>query len=390
MKGLVFFDTSQVHAASKGFSGAACDGRYIYYVPMNNGTPSGQVTRYDSQGRFDDPASWSFFDTTTVHADSRGFTDGLFDGRYLYMVPYFNGLHHGQVTRYDTRAPFADPASWCVFDTRQLDPESRGFVSGVVAGRHLYLAPYQLDWSTYHGRIVRYDTQADFNTTTSWDIFDAARLQEGCQGYHSAVADGRHVYFVPYRGNKDFHGHLVRFDSHGRFDDPQAWTTFDLTTLHPQCRGFIGAVRTDRHLCFVPYYDGTDRHGQVARYEIGSRLDARTGWQVFDMARVHPNSRGFFGALFDQRYIYFIPHCIEEGIYHGQVSRFDTTKPLDDLSAWAVCDTARVYPLSKGYIGGVIVGRHLYMSPYETAPRAHTGVVVRIDLDEPSLWEYAR
>ena len=48
----------------------------------------------------------SYFDTTTVNSNSTGFTGGVFDGRYIYLVPYNNGSIFGQITRYDTTRPF--------------------------------------------------------------------------------------------------------------------------------------------------------------------------------------------------------------------------------------------------------------------------------------------
>jgi hypothetical protein len=93
------FDTTTVNANSKGFNGAVFDGRYVYLVPYNNGAFYGQVTRYDTTGSFTAAGSYSVFDTTTVNANSKGFIGAVFDGRYVYLVPYSNGVSFGQVTR---------------------------------------------------------------------------------------------------------------------------------------------------------------------------------------------------------------------------------------------------------------------------------------------------
>src|SRR4051812_11456285 len=135
MDGITLFDMSRADPAWRGFSGAVSDGQFIYYAPLNNGGFFGQVVRYDPQRAFDDPTAWSGFDTTRIDAGSRGFVDAVFDGRYLYLVPFCRGEHHGQVTRYDTRAAFDDPASWSAFDTMTVHPDSRGFVSGCFDGR---------------------------------------------------------------------------------------------------------------------------------------------------------------------------------------------------------------------------------------------------------------
>jgi len=44
----------------------------------------------------------------------------VFDGRYVYFVPYDNGQYSrtfdGEVLRYDTTAAFDQPSSWATFD----------------------------------------------------------------------------------------------------------------------------------------------------------------------------------------------------------------------------------------------------------------------------------
>ena len=47
--------------------------------------------------------STAVFDTTTVNANSKGFKGGVFDGRYLYLIPNSNGSPFGQVTRIKAR-----------------------------------------------------------------------------------------------------------------------------------------------------------------------------------------------------------------------------------------------------------------------------------------------
>ncbi|MGN7610532.1 hypothetical protein ACQZV8_00420 [Magnetococcales bacterium HHB-1] len=385
--GLQFFHTTQIDPSSKGFSGAIFDGHYVYFIPLNNGQPFGQITRYDTLRPYHEKTSWSLIDSARFNPQSCGFTDGLFDGRYLYMVPFFNGQHHGQVTRFDTQSSPEDPQSWQFFDSTKYNQNSRGFVSGTFDGRYIYLAPYQLDWSTHHGTTTRYDTQRDFLDPQSWQFFDAQQHHPQSQGFHCATYDDDFVYFIPYlANNRQFNGQLTRYNRHQPFTNKESWQSFDLTKINPGCVGYIGATVVQKKLYLVPYYDGTDRHGRALRYN-GGPFDHPESWQYFDLRAVHKNSRGFFGALFDQRYLYYIPHCIEEGIYHGQASRFDTTKPFDDPKSWRICNTEEAFEESKGYIGGVVAGEYLYMTPYETGPKQHTGTVARFHLKDNALWK---
>jgi hypothetical protein len=138
------FDTYYLFAGSTGFAGAAFDGRYLYLVPLSNfeGFFDGVVTRYDTTGSFTDMTAWSTFDTMKVDARARGFDDAAFDGRYVYFVPVINGDYDGVVTRYDTTAAFENIASWSTFDTTTMNGDAKGFSSAVFDGQYVYFVPY--------------------------------------------------------------------------------------------------------------------------------------------------------------------------------------------------------------------------------------------------------
>jgi hypothetical protein len=389
--GVNFFDTSSLNAASRGYSGVVDDGRHLYFVPLANGDFHGLVARHDPSRELDDPNAWSFFDSAAVHPASRGFVDGLFDGSHLYLVPFCNGRHHGQVTRYDTTRPFEDPASWQVFDTASVHEKSIGFVSGCWDGRHLYFAPYQLDHAaTTHGRITRFDTRGDFADPAAWQVFDATAVHADCRGFHSAVWDGGdHVFFVPYlRGPKDYNSRLARYDRRLPFDAPQAWQSFDLTAVHPGCRGYVGGTMHAGRLHLAPYCDGTDRHGRVLRFDCGAALDDVSAWTMFDCARVDAGSRGFFGAVCDARSLYLVPHCRGPGQYHGQITRHALGGAFDDPRAWSFCDLGRLHADARGFIGGAAHGEHLYLAPFETDAGRHSGLVARLRRDAEHLWSH--
>ena len=92
-------------------------GRFVYFVPNNGGT-SGQITRYDTTATFSATGSYEVFDTTTVNANSKVFAGGIYDGRFVYLVP--NGTS-GQKTRYDTNLSFTSASSYSVFDTTAVN-----------------------------------------------------------------------------------------------------------------------------------------------------------------------------------------------------------------------------------------------------------------------------
>lgn len=385
------FDTATyLDPRSKGYAGALYDGRYVYFVPCNNGTPSGLVLQYDTCQDFLSPYSWLLYDTTQVHPDSKGFINGSFDGRFLYFVPYYNGKHHGQVTCYDTQGEFMDPWSWSVFDTTQLHPDSRGFIGSVFDGRYVYLVPYQLDFQTAHGQVTRYDTQGNFNDSYSWEVYDTTHIHPRSQGFHVGVYDGRYVYFVPYIAAFNpmvHHGQVTRYDTQGEFTEDYSWEVYDTTKVHENSKGFVGAVFDGRYIYFVPYHNGISRHGQFTRYDTQGEFTDERSWEVYDTTQIHPNSRGFFGGIFDGRYIYFVPHCRDQNVYHGQLSRYDTQGEFTNPASWNIYDTTRLHENNKGFIGGAFDGQFIYLAPYETEANKHTGQVLRLKTDASEIWE---
>lgn len=388
---VLYTDLTQFNSDSKGFSGASFDGRYLYLVPLSNGKGvfHGTIARFDSLGNFSESSSWSFFDSASLNGYSRGFVDSCFDGQFLYLIPFHNDRHHGQVTRYDTQKEFDDHDAWSFFDLQEhLHDECRGFVSGSFDGRYLYLSPYQLDWETHHGHMVRYDTQTDFLNSAGWQNFNSQAIWPESRGFHSSVSANGWTWFIPYvRENRDYHGLIVRNRQADRFDDPMQWEAVDLQRFHRGACGFVGGCFDGRYLYLSPYHNGQERHGLVARFDIKKPFNDRRSWEFFDATSVDKSSRGFFGSIAHGDYIYFLPHCKEEGIYHGQFSRFDRRCAFDDPSAWTVYDSVSDHPKSMGYMGGAVISDRLIMAPHETALFHHSGIVASLDLNEPSIWK---
>src|SRR5690348_18423219 len=107
--------------------------------------------------------------------------------------------------------------------------------------------------------IIPYDVGA-FNTTTvdaspplgdygditdpnAWSSFDVTSVDPNANGFYGVTFDGRYMYMAPEDGDTDLpHGQAVRFDTQGAFTSSSAWTTFDLTSVSASARGFGGAA----------------------------------------------------------------------------------------------------------------------------------------------------
>jgi hypothetical protein len=370
------FDITTVDANAKGFEGAVFDGRYLYLIPYAGG--GGIVARYDTQATFADKASWAVFNTTTVDPNANGFAGGTFDGRYLYLAPR-HGLGN-VVARYDTQAAFGDKASWSSFTTTTADPAASGFVGATYDGRYVYFVPYNNAANVYHGVVTRYDTQGTFTDKTAWLTYDtAAQVAAGAKGFYGGVFDGRYLYFVPWITSgtpSTTYGSLVtRYDTQAAFTTKASWATFDTVTRDPAAKGFSGGAFDGRYLYLVPAAGSV-----AARFDTTADFATTASWQTYDVSKVKTGAAGFTGATFDGRYVYFAPYSAST--YDGLVARYDITAAFDAPTSWSTYDTTGTNTGALGFIGTAFDGRYVYMVPC-TSGTFH-GEIVRFDAKLPA------
>ena len=85
---------------------------------------------------------------------------------------------------------------------------THGYFGGVFDGRYICFVPY------YNGNLLRYDTQSAFSTASSWHAYDAGTTSGlNTKGYMCAVSDGRYLYFAPYNNGSAYSGTVLRFDA---------------------------------------------------------------------------------------------------------------------------------------------------------------------------------
>ncbi len=372
------FDTATLAdggASAGGYITSAFDGRYVYLVPGNGGV----VPRYDTRAAFGSASSWSTFDVGTVDGSAGGFRGAAFDGRYVYLVPYLSGptTFGGTVVQYDTHAPFGAAGSWSTFDTTTVDAAAMGFFGAVFDGRYLYLVPYGGD-ASQDGHVARYDTWASFTMAGSWTTFDTSTLGASVVGFYGGTFDGRYVYLSPYAyGNGDYGSLITRYDTQGNFTDAPAWSTFDTTTANGAAAGYFGSSFDGRYAYFVPYSGNGSPGGAVSRYDTTASFGAASSWSFFDSA-----AQGIApaGAVFDGRYVYLVPSASPANSASGGsglVARVDTDADFTNSSAWTTYDLTSMSPNLAGFFGGAFDGQYLYLVP------SWHSVVARFDAKSP-------
>ena len=347
---------------------------------------------------FTHPSSWGTYDpgANDVGDDPDGYIGAAFDGRYIYFAPYQNGPHparHGEVLRYDTTGRFDDSTSWatydygadpqgCALDDDCDDPD--GYKGAAFDGRYVYFAPCY-NGTGYHGEVLRYDTNGDFDTAASWKVFDAMNhpnvLAKG--GYTDVCLVGDYLYFVPDQNDDGDHGEVLRYRITGSdtdFNDPTLWETYEYAVdpdgcaQNPNCtnpQGYYGCVGAGQHVYFVPYRHSS-AHSEVLRYDTTGAFTAAGSWDTHDPDKLG----GYLGGVFDGRYIYFVPGRTGDSSFHSEVLRYDTSSDFHDTaSSWAVYDPG----YNDGYHNAIRVGQYIYFGPFQENSGGPHGEVLRYD-----------
>jgi prepilin-type N-terminal cleavage/methylation domain-containing protein len=360
---------------------------WVRGAATNNGTGFRPVVaqwEHQVSTEFSTSSSWSSFDaTTTLGANTKGFIGSAFDGRYIYFVPdtYDGTNYHGVVMRYDTQGDFTTAGSWSSYDAGNTSPNTntKGYTGASFDGRYVYFSPYW-DGTAYSGKVLRYDTTGTFTTAGSWSSYDASGVGTNTKGYWGSVFDGRYVYFVPFYDGTSYHGKVLRYDTTGTFTTAGSWSSFDAGSIGTNTKGYFGAVFDGHYIYFVPLIDSTGAyHAKVLRYDTTLTFATSTSWSTFDASGVGTNTKGYAGGAFDGRYIYFTPYYDGTGA-HGKVLRYDTTASFTTAGSWSSYDAGSTGGLTtKGYWGAVFDGRQVWFVPYWDGSVFH-GRILRYDI----------
>ncbi len=240
----------------RGYLSGAVDQNYLYLCPHDNGSKHGKLTRIS----LSDFATVAVLDLPTAAADAAlvGFRGIVVTGSYVYLVPFNSGAESGKIPR----VALSNFVTVQVVDLTELHPNCKGYWGGCWDGKFLYLAPY-FDGADSNGRVVRLDESV-------WSKDQAYQIQlkdinVNWAGYWGCCTDGRYLYLAPGLRGATRHGNLVRIDLHD-------WSAtgvqcMDLATVDADLKGFYGAFTDGRHVYLVPNYDGAAYQGVVARIQ---------------------------------------------------------------------------------------------------------------------------
>lgn len=330
-------DLRDVASTSSDTEGVAFDGRYMYFAPA----AGGPLVRYDTTGTFAEHASWATFDMGAELGAAGKFAGAVYDGRYLTLVPADAIDAHPRVVRFDTTKAFADKASWETFDPATIAASAVEFKGGSYDGKYVYLVPHK-------NRVaLRHDAQAAL--ADGWESFSLDQVNIGATSQFSgAVFDGRHVILVPQTEVM-----AASFDTQGSFTAISSWSKYDTSAIDGPTNLFGGAF-DGRYVFMAPYGQSA-----ILRFDAQASFSDLTAWLRINVSEM---STGLYhGAVFDGRFMYFVPTGPVNGAPNRTLIRYDTTSPTSLGDAWTALDMSN---LSGGaFNGGAYDGRFVYLVP---------------------------
>ena len=87
-------------------------------------------------------------------------------------------------------------------------------------------------------------------------------------GYYGGVFTGSYVVAIPYYNGTDYHGEFLAWDTSLPFADAGSWTAYDpgANGVGSDPDGYFGGVFTGSYVVAIPCYNGTGYHGEFLRF----------------------------------------------------------------------------------------------------------------------------
>ncbi len=352
-------DLATVGVAQRSFTTSVFDGRYLYFAPGYDGfsNPQSQIARYDTQAAWTSASSWTTFDVSRVNAAAKELGGAAFDGRYIYFAPQGQDSAGSQFVRYDTQAAFATVSSWTTFDSTTLPSARVGFRGMAFDGRYIY-ASGGLGKATFNPYVLRYDTHASFTQIASWEEYATAYVVPYASYNDGVVWDGRYLYFNVIYANSAYSAQIVRYDSQLGFAAAGAWSKFNLISIVPGEAQYAPGVFDGRYV----YY--ANPSGKVVRLDPQIDFTTAAAWKVFDVTTIDPGAKNFFRGGFDGRYMYF-GQVGQQPSGKSPMARFDTQGSFTSAAAWTTIDLSQ-FAAPQPFVGAggfAFDGRYMYIAP---------------------------
>ena len=231
----------------------------------------------------------------------------------------------------------------------------------------------------------------DSFTVENFAAYDAGNT-DGLKtmAYFGAVFDGRYVYFSPEQlTTETYHGVVLRYDTHGDFKDPKSYSAYDAGfTDGINTKGFYGAIFDGRYVVFIPRENEEGYHSHFLQFDATGDFKDPKSWSAFDAGQAHSQQ----SAAFDGRYIYCCPgfsgSTEKEDSPSGEVIRVDTLMGPKDPAAYTSFDVSKLSPLAPACFDGAnFDGRYIYFAAHNATRQATVRYDTTGDFHDEKNWQ---
>ena len=361
-----YLDVSTGNTSAKGFYGGFTDGRYAYLVPYYNGSVQhGIFTRVDLQNFTS--TGVTYLDVSTAgNTGAKGFVGGFTDGRYGYLVPNYNTAEHGIFTRIDLKNFTTTGVTYLDVSTAG-NTGAKGLRGGFTDGRYAYLVPCY-NGVGYNGILTRVDL-LNFTITgvTYLDVSTAGNT--GATGFEGGFTDGKYAYLVPSYNNTP-NGLLTRVNL---ADFTKTGVTYlDVSTAGNTNAKAFGSGFTDGRYGYLV------AGGYATALGISARVDLQnftiSGVSYLDVSEAgNTGAKGFIGGFTDGYFGYFVPYANGTNSLFTRIDLNNyTTSGVSYMDVSTAGNTG-----AKGFRGGFTDGRYAYLVPMWNGSVNH-GILTRV------------
>jgi len=308
----------------------------VLFYPYGSITPpignTGVLLAYHANtNNFTSPSSWTAADLSQiVSSNAINFGGGFLDSSDNFA--YLPAESHValQINLAKEYANPKDPTAYASMDLRKIPgiPDAGGF-AGVFANGYAYFAPTgdPLKGHVVDGILIRYNSAKSFSTPTSWQWYNMNDIttppDPALGGEQSMAYVSPYVYLIPFiqqdpsgKSGQIMASKIIRYDTTKDFESASSYQTFDLTTLpfpsaiQAQMKGFTGSVAVGNKLILVPWGLRTTKqtNSVAVMFDTTKQLNDPSAWQYIDLTTVNPEAGGYqFGWLDKNGFVWFVP-----------------------------------------------------------------------------------
>ncbi len=123
-------------------------------------------------------------------------------------------------------------------------------------------------------------------------------------------------------------------------------------------RGYYGAVFDGRYVYFAQELQPQGQHGNALRFDTHGDFKDPARYEAFDASNIDGlETIGYYGAVFDGRFVYYVPR--KTSMADSNLLRFDTHGDFKDADSWSAYN----FESLQTFQNAAFDGQYIYLCP---------------------------